>query len=328
MVPPPLAPPPLAPPPIGAPPPPPGAGAPLPPPPLPATPARKAVPATPKNAADAMKLALQRKASKKLVDRKEDVLALLSKLADAAMPGVAASVRLLEETEAAADELLIPLQGDEWGERLQIKKKGGGMHFDEAQLSLASRAYARAGSLHSAVTWHKQLTGRAANIASAVASFGSKEGSGKEMSKAKVISRLAELLQAVAKTIADIFGDAAFNASLAEMSRHGVPQTLQVDADALRTASLPFAQLAHKIALAELAGLRNERQLTQKFRAPQTLAVLEAAQQLVHDVAHFAHPVAMLPAELLPCLAEGIDEVRPMVDAGGGTATDELDDEI
>ena len=77
-----------------------------------------------------MKLALQRKASKKLVDRKEDVLALLSKLADAAMPGVAASVRLLEETEAAADELLIPLQGDEWGERLQIKKKGGGMHFD------------------------------------------------------------------------------------------------------------------------------------------------------------------------------------------------------
>ena len=346
LAPPPLAPPPLAPPPIGAPPPPPGAGggappppplppppppgagAPPPPPPPPPAAAPKAAPAAPKNAADAMKLALQRKANKKLVDRKEDVLALLSRLADAAMPDVAASVKLLEETEAVADELLLPLQGDEWGARLQIKKKGGGMHFDEAQLSVAARAYARAGSLHSAVTWHKQLTGRAANIASAVASFGSKEGSGKEMSKAKVISRLAELLQAVAKTVADIFGDAAFSSSLAEMARHGVPQALKADADALRAATLPLAQLAHEIALAELAGLRNERQLTQKFRAPQSLAVLEAAQRLGYEVARVAHPVATLPAELLPRLAEGIDEVRPMVGAGGGAATDELDDEI
>lgn len=275
-----------------------------------------------------MKLALQRKANKKLVDRKEDVLALLDRLADATMADVAASVPLLEETETIADELLMPLQGDEWGTRLQIKKKGGGMHFDEQQLARASRAYARAGSLHSAVTWHKQLTGRAANIASAVASFGSKEGSGKEMSKVKVISRLAELLQAVAKTITDIFGDTAFNASLAEMARHGVPQALKADADALRAATLPLAQLAHEIALAELAGLRSERPLTQKFRAPQSLAVLEAALRLGQEVACVAHPVATLPPELLPRLVEGIDEVRPMVGAGDGAATDELDDEI
>ena len=49
-----------------------------------------------------------------------------------------------------------------------------------------------------------------------------------------------------------LFGDAArraqgveFNASL--MARHGVPQALKADADALRATSLPLVQLAHEI---------------------------------------------------------------------------------
>ena len=116
------------------------------------------------SAADAMKLALQRKANKKLVERKEEVHALLHAAASTEVEGVEAAVGLLKSLEAQADELGLPITGEAWGERLQIKKKGGGMHFDAEQCALAAEAYARASSLHSSVTWHAQLCGRAKQV--------------------------------------------------------------------------------------------------------------------------------------------------------------------
>ena len=52
-----------------------------------------------------------------------------------------------------------------------------------------------------------------------VASFRSKGGSGDGLSKPKLIARLAELLEQLSKTIADIFGDSSFGAAVAEMAR-------------------------------------------------------------------------------------------------------------
>ena len=108
-----------------------------------------------------MKLALQRKANKKLVERKEEVEALLQAAAASEIGGIEAAVDLLKALETQADDLGLPITGEGWGERLQIKKKGGGMHFDAEQSALAAEAYARASSLHSSVTWHGQLCGRA-----------------------------------------------------------------------------------------------------------------------------------------------------------------------
>ena len=125
-------------------------------------PAAKAKAAT--SAADAMKLALQRKANKKLVERKEEVQALLHAAASTEVEGAEAAEGLLKALEAQADELGLPITGEAWGERLQIKKKGGGMHFDAEQCALAAEAYARASSLHSSVTWHAQLCGRAKQV--------------------------------------------------------------------------------------------------------------------------------------------------------------------
>jgi hypothetical protein len=203
--------------------PPPVPGVPPPPPPL----AASAVVAKPKaevrSAADAMKVALTRKASKKIVDRKDDVLALVRKASEFTPASIAESVSTLKAIEEAADELGLPLTGDEWGERLAIKKKGGGVHFDDETRACAATAYVRAGILHSAVTWHEQLMSRGSQISSAVGAFRC-GGNGATMSKAKMLERCSELLAAARKTMADIFGDKAFRPALVEMARLGVPQ--------------------------------------------------------------------------------------------------------
>eukprot|EP00908_Phaeocystis_cordata_P016749 Transcript_28067.p2 GENE.Transcript_28067~~Transcript_28067.p2 ORF type:complete len:194 (+),score=94.37 Transcript_28067:455-1036(+) len=193
---------------------------------------------------------------------------------------------------------------------------------------MAEEAYKRAGCLHSAVTWHAQLSGRAKQIESTLGSFQSKGGSGDGLSKPKLISRLLDLLELVSKTISDIFGDASFASTTAEMARRNIPQQLEQEAEALRCACLPLAEHAHRLAVAELKGLKAEKALTQKFRAPQSHAVLEAALHLAREVNRVAHPVASLPEATLTELTDGIAEVQPMIASGGGADDDELDDEI
>ena len=276
-----------------------------------------------------MKLALQRKASKRLVDRKDEVLALVRQASSLQPGSVADAVKGLRELESAADDLGLPLTGDEWGERLAIKKKGGGMHFEETDRGEAARAFSRANVLHSAVTWHEQLVQRGTQITSAVGAFRTKGGSGASMSKAKMLEKCTELLTNVGKTIHDIFADGAFKAALAEMAALNVPQNLQLDADELRERSLLLAEFAHELAHAELTGLRAEKKM-KKFRAPQTLAVLVSAEQLVRSVDTAARPTTHVPHDTLQSLVDAIAEVRPMVGSGQGegAADDELDDEI
>ena len=176
---------------------------PPPPPPPAAAPPKPVV----RGAGDAMKLALQRKASKKLVDRKEEVLAFVHKAAQLAPPTIKECVVGMRELEDTADELGLPLTGDPWHERLVIKKKGGGMHFEDADLAAASQAFERLSVMHSSVTWHEQMNNRAQQINSAVGAFRTKGGSGASMSKAKMLEKCTEILNNSARTIQDIFSD-------------------------------------------------------------------------------------------------------------------------
>jgi hypothetical protein len=332
LAPPPLAPPPLAPPNLnlGAPPPPPppppkvGGAPPPPPPPPPSAGAAPKPKAQVTSAADAMKMALQRKANVKLVDRKEEVLSLVERTARVGGSSVAEAVAELHAIEKLADELGLPLTGDEWGERLAIKKKGGGFHFDDEVRAAAAAAYVRVGVLHSCVTWHEQLSTRATSISSAV---GAMRG-GKSLSKPKMLERCTELLSTCAKTLRDLFTDAAFKTALREMERLGMPQELNADADALRSSLVELAIFAAELCRAEVGGLRNEKKLTQKFRAPQTLAILRAAQKLLLDVNAAAQPAASVPTEDVEMIAAAIEEVTPMAGSGGDGGDDELDDEI
>ena len=96
------------------------------------------------------------------------------------------------------------------------------------------------------------------------------------------------------------------------------------------TFSLPLLTLArYPQAAAELAGLRAERMLTRKFRAPQTLSVLTAAAQLIRE-AHAAvrTSTASVDASQLQFLLDAIAEVEPLCGGGASAASDELDDAI
>ena len=203
------------------------------------------------------------------------------------------------------------------------------MHFDDELRAVAATAFERANVLHSAVTWHEQLGNRGAQIVSAVGAFRTKGGSGAALSKNKMLEKCTELLGAANKTIGDIFSDSSYRSAIAHMERLGVPQQLQKDADALRTQLLLLSEFAREVAQKELAGLRSEKKLTQRFRAPQTLGVLSAAEQLMRAVDTAARPTAYVEPDDLAALGEAILEVRPMAgSAAAGEADEELDDEI
>ena len=113
-----------------------------------------------------------------------------------------------------------------------------------------------------------------------------------------------------------------------ERSLEALPQELRADADALRKRALLLAEFAHEVALAELHGLRKESKVTQRFRAPQTLAVLRSADRLMRDVDAAARPAAHVSPEELAALADAIAEVEPMAGSAQAADDDELDDEI
>lgn len=160
-----------------------------------------------------------------------------------------------------------------------------------------------------------------------------------------------------------VFGDAAFKSTLAQMVRLGVPQQLETDADELRRAALLLAEFGGEVqpphflprplhtfpflhpgpdpwlkvrvcslfcqlARAELVGLRAEKKLTQRFRAPQTHGVLTAAHKLLVAVDALAQPAGRVDPEELSTLSEALEEVAPMLGSAKEDVDDELDDEI
>ena len=126
----------------------------------------------------------------------------------------------------------------------------------------------------------------------------------------------------------DIFSDATFGPTLAELARLSLPQSLKEDADGLREGCLLLSEFGYEIAISELAGLRAEKALTQKFRAPQTLSVLSTAHDLLTRVDVAARPVAHVPPEQLAQLADAMEEVRPIAGRASAAQDDELDDAV
>ena len=265
----------------------------------------------------------------KLRPNAPQVLSLVRHISDLVLADTAAAVAALKAIEQRADDLGLPLSGEAWGARLAIPKKGGGQHFDEAEQRAATAAFRRAGAMLTAAAWHEQLTGRASQCASSVALFRGSSGRGAALSKSQMVKRCSELLARLVKTRSEIFDDVGYAHATAEMASLRVPQSLAQDASALDASALLLAEFTAEQAAAELTGLRAERLLTRKFRAPQTLGVLTAAAQLVRE-AHAAvqTATASVDASQLQVLLDAIAEVEPLCGGGASAASDELDDAI
>ena len=266
-----------------------------------------------------MKLALKRRANQKLVTAREEVLRLISDVSSLEISSVDEMVVAWPALEATADTLGLPVTGEDWSSRLVIKAKGGGEHFDAPTREAAGQAYRRGAAMHSAVAWHEQLRARTAQLARAV------EG-GDGMGRAQMISRASDVVAAAKKTVDDICEEGILRAARREMERHGVPQSLGVEAQTLRAAAAPLAAWSHGLCMHELRSLRAERKMTQRFRAASTLAVLQAAETLILEVHALVQQASPLAPHLLDEVREAKGEVEPM--CGGDCDNDELDDEI
>ena len=278
-----------------------------------------------------MRLALLRKGNVKLVARREEVVSLIGEISSADLSDAAAAAVTFRGWEAKADELGLAIAGECWSSRLEIKKKGGGgLHFSEEERALATTAHRRAISLHGGVTLREQLRGRAAAIGSSVNSF--RAGAGVSLGKRDVIARLHELLNRLRTTLAELFdegGGGALRAQIKEMEALGVPESVSEDAAHARKSALELANLAHELAVKELNGLRSEQNLTRKFRAPQTLAVVHAAEALCVEAAALAAPAgAQLDQRVFDELREGVKEVEPLVAAAEAGDQEEEEDAV
>jgi len=273
-----------------------------------------------------MRIALRRKTDVKLVERREEVMAFVQRVAAVEVANMSDVVELLAKVDAEADALCLESTED-WGERLAIKRKGGGHHFDDDERATASRAYCRASLLHSSATWHARLVDGQGQIKRLVDGFRSATG-GTALSRRATIERCTSHLTSVHKTLADIVQSDHVIASLKAMASNGIPQSVHSDAEALRISTVALAEYVHDQAAKELAGFRSETKMTQRFRANQAAAVCVAAGELLRGVASLAGEGAV-PAHFVEQVAGGISELEAfLAENDRGSDFDEIDDEI
>ena len=227
------------------------------------------------------------------------------------------------QLEKDADALGLSLTGEEWEGRLLIKAKGGGTHFDEPMRAEAGHAYRRGAAMLEAAGWHAQLRDKAAQLARAAAQSAKGEGVG----KGALLERARDLVRAARRTVGEICDEQQLRRLEPEMGRLKVPQELRAEAAAVSAAAAPLGAWAHALCLAEQRSLQKEATMTQRFRAPGTLAVLRGGEQLLLEMQPFVPAARCDVPRLLGELRSAAAEVEPL--CGAQTAGfEELDDEI
>lgn len=265
-----------------------------------------------------MKLALRRKANQKIVAQKEAVLGLLERCLSAQFGDAEEVIEASHQLEADADALGLSVTGENWETRLVIKAKGGGTHFDDATRERAGHAYRRGAAVHSVAGWTEQLRARKAQLERSTRS----DGAG----KATLLERARDLVKATKRTMAEICDEDQMRHVEPEMVQLQVPQNLRDEAAAVRSAAPPLADWAHELCMAALRSLMTEAKMTQKFRAPGTLAVLRLGDELMMEMWDFVPAQGSAVPQLLDELRDAIAEVEPLCE--GIINQEELDEEV
>lgn len=295
---------------------------------IPPLPEEQPKPATkvnpPKNAAEAIKMALRRKGNLKLVEHKAKVKSLVGAILNVDLPSCDVSEQELTEFEASTDELGLDIFGEHWGERLHIKRKAGGFHFDETEREDATAAQARLTLMHLSIGWRKQIRSRANEISTTMQMFG--KASGVSLSKEQILKRLTDNLNQLIHTCKEILEDGGFKKAVADMQEYRVPQQLEEEVLVARTSAWKIAEFATSLALRERDGLCSERVMTQRFRAPQSLVIVDSASALVRAVCEYVDPAECDSALVLSQLEEARSLVGKL--AASTAMCEEEDDAI
>jgi len=275
--------------------------------------------------AELMKRHLRKKANLKLVEAREDLLAAMESLAAAQWGDVETALDAYDTLARQMDDLGLPVEGEAWAERLVISKKGGGSHFNDEDLALASRAHARASALYDFAIRARQLRQRAANVTALSAALEANPS----LSRDKRIARLHEAVHAAVKLYRETLEAGAADADQRRFDEAGIPGALQPFGDQLLAALPALAHGAYAIAADELSSLRREAPSSQRFRASRVATIARQALAVHIDLCaqleHLKHATPDAVSQEQAELENAITEADALV---GDHEEAELDDTV
>jgi hypothetical protein len=294
-------------------------------------------------AAEVMRRHLSRKANAKIVEQRDELLGALADVLSAEWESVEDALAAYDALSRRMDGLGVPVEGECWSERLVIQKKGGGQHFDPAELALAGRAHARAAALCEYTARARQLRQRSAQLRALHAALEANV----ELARERRIERLHGALHAALRIYREILLGGTADADAARFkqvrrARAGcpapvavarpairsqrslarcalrpstlsscaaqarIPGSLRADGDDLLRALSATSHGAYLIAQDELGSLRREKSAAARsFRASRVQIILKQAAAVHTDVQlQLEHLHAEVPAEVLAERAE------------------------
>ena len=170
-------------------------------------------------------------------------------------------------------------EDDNWFQRLEIKKKGGGFHFDDDQRALAGKAWTRLNALALLARWLGELSDKASKMVRRYS-----EMQANHASRGKIIKGLGEMLRDAVKTEAKIFKSESYSLDVATIRRARLPaEGLEVYRGKMRASTLALAVAALDVAVGEVKGFDKERKVTKASRANQTFAIVSQVFELIDE---------------------------------------------
>jgi hypothetical protein len=134
----------------------------------------------------------RRKQNRVIVAEREGVLTLITKVDGLVMESADEVVGCWKDMEGDMGKVGLELGGtedDNWFQRLEIKKKGGGFHFDDDQRALAGKAWTRLNALALLARWLGELSDKASKMVRRYS-----EMQANHTSRGKIVKGLGEML--------------------------------------------------------------------------------------------------------------------------------------
>lgn len=165
--------------------------------------------------------ALKRRENVKLVNNKERILEIMKIIQSIEFNSEEEGDEIsdfFKKYEAELNELGLSATGENWNERVVIKKKGGGFHFSDEERELAGQAYFRFSSIFFVNAWTQTLK----NVLNSTLS--SNFSGDFDKTRAERIKRLGQVFSDACKSLDTVFKGDNFQLEIKNMAQNKIPQ--------------------------------------------------------------------------------------------------------